>query len=60
MLTSHWLWSKTLGAAQQMMQRYLDSLNIWLKKWQFTINPLKSSLQLFTKKLDVPPINILK
>jgi len=42
--------SDTAGAAQQIMQRYLDSLDIWLKKWQFTIKPLKSSPQLFTKK----------
>ena len=51
--------SDTAGAAQQIMQRYLDSLDIWLKKWQFTINPLKSSLQLLTKKRYVPPINFL-
>jgi hypothetical protein len=41
--------SDTVGAAQQIMQRYLDSLEIWLKRWQFTINPLESSLQLFAK-----------
>ena len=40
------------------MLSYLNSLSCWLEKWQFTVNPLKCSLQLFTLKRNVPPLNV--
>jgi len=51
--------SGSVAAAEELMQSYLNSLGEWLEKWQFTINPLKCSLQLFTQKRNIPPVSVL-
>jgi ribonuclease HI len=51
--------SGSVTAAEELMQSYLNSLGEWLEKWQFTINPLKCSLQLFTQKRNIPPVSVL-
>jgi hypothetical protein len=34
-------------------------MGCWLEKWQFMVNPLKCSLQLFTQKHNVPPLTVI-
>ena len=51
--------SESLNEAQYHMQQYLNSLNLWLTRWKFIVNPHKCSYQIFTKKRYVPDLNLL-
>ena len=44
--------------ARKNMQNYLNTLTSWFKKWKLTINPQKSTYQIFTKKRKITNITL--
>lgn len=48
----------TLEEAKRNMQSYLDDLVDWLAQWKFIVNPQKCSYQIFTKKRNIPNIDL--
>ncbi|KAF2347088.1 Reverse transcriptase domain [Trinorchestia longiramus] len=46
----------SLPEVRACLQRYLDSLATWFKKWKLIVNPAKYSQQIFTKKHSIPDV----
>ncbi|KAF2348453.1 Reverse transcriptase domain [Trinorchestia longiramus] len=46
----------SLAEVRACLQRYLDSLAAWFKKWKLIVNPAKCSEQIFTKKHSIPDV----
>ncbi|KAF2351384.1 Reverse transcriptase domain [Trinorchestia longiramus] len=43
----------SLTEVRTCLQRYLDTLATWFKKWKLIVNPAKCSQQIFTKKHSI-------
>jgi ribonuclease HI len=41
---------QSLEVVRKNMQKYVDRLTLWLKKWKFTVNSSKCALQIFSKR----------
>lgn len=50
--------AKDVHEARNTIQEYLKLLTAWLKHWKFKLNPQKCSYQVFSKKRNIPDINI--
>ena len=48
-----------MASTAEKMQTYLDRLHAWFTQWHFTLNPLKCSTQIFTKKRRYDPVDML-
>ncbi|KAF2346877.1 Reverse transcriptase domain [Trinorchestia longiramus] len=46
----------SLPEVRACLQKYLDSLATWFKKWKLIVNPAKCSQQIFTKKHSIPDV----
>ncbi|KAF2353867.1 Reverse transcriptase domain [Trinorchestia longiramus] len=46
----------SLPEVRACLQRYLDSLATWFKKWKLIVNPAKCSQPIFTKKHSIPDV----
>ncbi|KAF2348236.1 Reverse transcriptase domain [Trinorchestia longiramus] len=46
----------SLTEVRTCLQRYLDSLAAWFKKWKLIVNPAKCSQQIFIKKHSIPDV----
>ena len=47
-----------LNVAVRKMQNYLEHLSLWFRKWHFTLNPNKCSMQLFTRHRRIPSFSL--
>ena len=56
--TSVYITAKSAATLQERLQGVLDKVTCWLRQWGISINPTKSALVAFTRKRDLPLLDI--
>ena len=56
--TSVYITAKSAATLQERLQGVLDKVTCWLRQWGISINPTKSALMVFTRKRDLPLLDI--